>query len=55
VQPGFTRPREVQTLRLFIPAAQVKDAEKVVRTQQEILRKIAGIPGRLIGCVFHFR
>jgi predicted permease len=45
VQPGFTRPQEVQTLRLFIPGAQVKDAEQVTRMQQEILRKMAGIPG----------
>jgi putative ABC transport system permease protein len=45
VQPGFTRPQEVQTLHLFIPAAQVSDAEQVVRMQQEILRKMAAIPG----------
>jgi putative ABC transport system permease protein len=45
VQPGFTRPREVQTLRFFIPAAQVKEAEQVVRMQQEILQKITEIPG----------
>ncbi|MGA3236478.1 MAG: ABC transporter permease [Bryobacteraceae bacterium] len=45
VQPGFTRPQEIQTLHLFIPAAQVKEAEQVVRMQQEILRKIAEIPG----------
>jgi predicted permease len=45
VQPGFTRPREVQTLRLYIPEAQVREAEQVVRMQQEILRKMAEIPG----------
>jgi putative ABC transport system permease protein len=45
VQPGFTRPQEVQTLHLFIPTAQVRDAEQVVRMQQEISRKIAQIPG----------
>jgi len=45
VQPGFTRPQEVQTLRLDITAAQVRDIEQVVRMQQEILRKIEAVPG----------
>jgi putative ABC transport system permease protein len=45
VQPGFTRPQEVQTLHLDITASQVRDAEQVTRMQQEILRKIAAIPG----------
>ncbi len=45
VQPGFTDPRELQTLAVFIPEAQVKEPERVVRMQQEILRKISAIPG----------
>jgi putative ABC transport system permease protein len=45
VQPGFTSPRELQTLAVFIPEAQVKEPERVVRMQQEILRKISSIPG----------
>jgi len=45
VQPGFTGPRELQTLAVFIPEAQVKEPERVVRMHQEILRKISGIPG----------
>ena len=45
VQPGFTTPTEVQTLRISIPEAEVKEPEKVIRMQQEILRKIAAIPG----------
>jgi putative ABC transport system permease protein len=45
VQPGFTRPQEVQTLHLDITAAQVRDVEQVVRMQQEILRKIEAVPG----------
>ena len=45
VQPGFTRPEEVQTLHISIPDAQVPDPERVVRVYQEILRKIAEIPG----------
>jgi putative ABC transport system permease protein len=45
VQPGFTRPEEVQTLRFSIPGTQVKDPIQVVRMQQNILDKIAAIPG----------
>ena len=45
VQPGFVNPAEVQTCRLFIPDAQVADREQVVRLQEEILRKLAAIPG----------
>ena len=45
VQPGFTRPEEVQTLRIFIPEAQVRDPVQVVRMQQNILEKIAAVPG----------
>ena len=45
VQPGFTRPEEVQTLRIFIPEAQVKDPVQVLRMQQNILEKIAALPG----------
>ena len=32
VQPGFTRPEEVQTLRISIPSSQVKDPVMVVRS-----------------------
>jgi predicted permease len=45
VQPGFTRPEEVQTLRIFIPEAQVKDPTQVLRMQHNILEKIAALPG----------
>jgi putative ABC transport system permease protein len=45
VQPGFTRPEEVQTLRIFIPDAQVHDPVQVVRMQNNMLDKIAAIPG----------
>jgi putative ABC transport system permease protein len=45
VEPGFTRPDELQTLNISIPEAQVKEAERAVRMEQEILEKIAGIPG----------
>ncbi|MGC2661372.1 MAG: ABC transporter permease [Bryobacteraceae bacterium] len=45
VQPGFTDPAHVMTLRLFISDAQVKDPERTIRTQQEILSRISEIPG----------
>ncbi|HTS29867.1 MAG TPA: ABC transporter permease [Bryobacteraceae bacterium] len=45
VQPGFTGPAELQTLRIFIPEAQVKDPERVVRMQQQMAEKLAAIPG----------
>ncbi len=45
VQPGFVRPAEVQTLRISIPEAEVKDQEQVFRMQQDLLRRIAAIPG----------
>jgi predicted permease len=45
VNPGFTAPQEVLTLRLSIPAAQVKEPDAVVRMHQAIADRIAAIPG----------
>lgn len=45
VQPGFTNPAELQTLRLFIPETQVKEPARAVQMMQEIQRKLAAIPG----------
>jgi len=47
VQPGFYGPAEVQTFRIGIPEAEVPDtqAERVVRMDQEMMDKIAAIPG----------
>ncbi|HEV2424675.1 MAG TPA: ABC transporter permease [Terriglobia bacterium] len=45
VQPGFSAPAELQTFRLSFPEAEVKDNVQVVRMEQEIAQKIAGIPG----------
>jgi len=45
VDPGFTRPEEVQLLRTMIYPAQVKDPEQVMRVQNQILDKLAAIPG----------
>jgi predicted permease len=45
VQPGFVRPGEVLTLRISIPSALISEEEKVVRTHEQILRRIEQIPG----------
>ncbi len=45
VQPGFTGPELVQTLRLFIPESQAADPVKAVHMEQDILDRIQAIPG----------
>ena len=45
VQPGFTKPEELQTFTVSIPEAQVKEAPAVLRMQQNMLEKVSGIPG----------
>jgi putative ABC transport system permease protein len=45
VHPGFTRAEDVQTLRISIPPSQVADPVAVVQTEQEIVNKLAAIPG----------
>jgi putative ABC transport system permease protein len=41
VRPGFARPAEVQTFRISIPGAE----ERIVRMDEDILHKLAAIPG----------
>jgi ABC-type antimicrobial peptide transport system permease subunit len=45
VNPGFVAPAEVQTFRIAILDAQEPDSERVVRIEEEILRKLEAIPG----------
>src|SRR5713226_5338697 len=45
VQPGFTTPGELQTFRIVIPDSEAPKEEQVVRMDEEILRKLAAIPG----------
>ncbi len=45
VNPGFTNPERILTLRLSIPASQVKDEVAVARMHQAILEKISAVPG----------
>jgi predicted permease len=45
VQPGFTDPAQILTLHVAIPDAQAPKPEQVIRTYNNILEKIAAIPG----------
>ncbi len=47
VSPGFVEPDGVQTFRFYIPETQIPDSqpERVVRMEEEILNKLAAIPG----------
>ncbi|MFZ0737182.1 MAG: ABC transporter permease, partial [Candidatus Acidiferrales bacterium] len=47
VPPGFVAPDSVQTFRFFVPEAAIPDTEpeRVVRLDEEILNKLAAIPG----------
>ena len=45
VDPGFTDPEHLQTMRISIPDLLIPDSERVTRTQNAILDKLAAIPG----------
>jgi predicted permease len=45
VKAGFSPGADLQTARIWVPPQQVADAERTTRTQQEILEKIAALPG----------
>jgi predicted permease len=45
VDPGVANAPHLQLARISIPEAMVADAERVLRTQDEILKKLAAIPG----------
>ena len=45
VDPGFTRPAQLQLMRIFIPPSLIRDPERVARTENEILDKLSAIPG----------
>ena len=45
VQPGFARAEEVQILHSMISPAVANEPERVMRTQHELLEKLAAIPG----------
>ena len=45
VDPGFTNPDQVLTMRISIPSSLIEDAEQVARTHEAISRRIEAIPG----------
>jgi predicted permease len=45
VDPGFVRPNEVQTFRLSIPQALVRDPQQTVLTYERIVRSLEHVPG----------
>jgi predicted permease len=45
VAPGFTRPEQIQMVRISIPNALTNDPERVIRMQKEMLDKFTAIPG----------
>jgi predicted permease len=45
VNPGFTGPAELQSFRVTIPDTHVKEPERIIRMEEEILHKLEAIPG----------
>ena len=45
VDPGFTRPEEVQTFVLAIPASLISDPPQTVRTFEGVAEQLARVPG----------
>jgi len=45
VEPGFSQPEHVQTMRTSIPASLVANPQQVTRIQNSIVDKLAAIPG----------
>ncbi len=45
IQPGFTNPGQLQTMRVFIPGSLVREPERAARMQNAIADRLAAIPG----------
>jgi predicted permease len=45
VAPGFTQPEQILTFYVSVPEAEVPKPEQAVRTYQNMLEKVAAIPG----------
>jgi putative ABC transport system permease protein len=45
VDPGFTRPEDVQTFVLAIPASLISDPQQAVRTFEGVVEQLARVPG----------
>ncbi|MGH9161618.1 MAG: FtsX-like permease family protein, partial [Vicinamibacteraceae bacterium] len=47
VQPGFTRPGEVQTFRIEVPRELIDDRKEMARTHEEVAQRLRHVPGVL--------
>jgi putative ABC transport system permease protein len=45
VAPGFVRPAQVQTFRIALPAAIIRDRQQVAHTYEQIAERLKQIPG----------
>ena len=45
VEPGFTRPDQIQMVRISLPQVLAREPERVIRLQKDIVDKLAAIPG----------
>ncbi|MBV9404467.1 MAG: ABC transporter permease [Acidobacteriaceae bacterium] len=45
VQPGFSHPEQIQIMRVSIPSALVREPERVLQMQKDIVDRLAAIPG----------
>jgi predicted permease len=45
VEPGFTRPEQVQVVRISIPPSLIPEPERTARMQNQIADKLSAIPG----------
>jgi predicted permease len=47
VNPGFTDPNSLQTLRIWVPETQIpdKDRDKLIHMYQDMMSRLAGLPG----------
>jgi predicted permease len=45
VQPGFTRPDQIQMVRISLPQVLAREPEQVIRVLKEMLDRVAAIPG----------
>ena len=45
VKPGFTRPDQIQMVRISLPPVLAREPERVIRLQKDMLDRLAAIPG----------
>jgi putative ABC transport system permease protein len=45
VDPGFVRPREVQTFAIAIPSTLISDDDQAARTHERVAERLAQVPG----------